>query len=1040
MKDWENPQLTGINQLPGHSNVIPYKGLNDALKGESKLSQSYLDLNGQWRFKLYGRPEDVSEDIIGLEQASCNWDYVEVPGNWTVQGYDKPIYRNVSMPFHLEPPNVPSHNPTGVYARSFEVPASWQGQRVFLCFEGIESAMYCYVNGTFTGMGKDSRTAVEFEITHLVHPGVNSLTAKVLRWSDGSYLEDQDHWYMAGLHRDVYVYSKPPVHISDYSVVTDLDKDYKHAELKINALINGSQVKESDDYLLEAILVTPSGKSVFKKPLTAEFKPNFLKCHTIQLNKHVSNPVKWSAETPSLYTLVLCLKSASGDVIEVIKTRVGFRKVEIRGNKFLINGQYVLFRGVNRHEHDDVRGKAVTEATMIADIKLMKQFNINAVRNCHYPNHPRWYDLCDQYGLYVIDEANIECHDHYARLAHEPTWAPAFMARGMSMVLRSRNHACIVMWSLGNESGYGPNHDALAGWVRGQDQTRPLHYEGAISGGNKLFWQGGLRVTDVVCPMYPAVDEIVKYAEDAGSQRPLIMCEYSHAMGNSNGNLKEYWDAIYKYPLLQGGFIWDWVDQGLLQVDEKGEKYWAYGGDFGDETEDYNFCINGLIWPDRKPHPALWEYKKLIQPVAVKARSIRKGLIRITNRQHFSDMSSFKGFWELLVDGSVVQKGSLRQLNLTAGKSQEIAVPLKEPSLKPGGHCLLNIYFELSSDTPWAAKGHRVAWEQFEVPFKAPRAQAASKTAKMELTLLKNAKLMEIHSQDSSFYFDMEDGSLARMVYKGGELLSQSPEFNIWRAPTDNDGIKMHSDDERKMLGQWLKAGYDDVRPVKVSGTYTLAGPGCVKCLIQKQLLNASGKRLYNYSMEYCFYGTGDVTVCLKAEPVKGLPLLPRAGLLFGIAGELENMQWYGRGPFENYCDRKTAASVGLWESTVREQYVPYIMPQEYGNHCDVRWAALTNSKGAGLLAASSGVMEVSASRYTAQELFKATHTCELKESGYVFLNLDYAQSGLGSGSCGPGVLPQYELPSRPFEFTVRLRGFDASKEDPADLARMKLS
>jgi beta-galactosidase len=569
----------------------------------------------------------VPDDFHSTVFDTSAWDEVQVPGNWMMQGYDKPIYTNVQMPIPNTPPFVPKEdNPTGLYQHTFAIPEDWNGRQIFIWFEGVESAFYLWVNGQAVGYSQDSRLPAEFDLTEYVQVGENELRAMVIRWSDGSFVEDQDHWRMGGIHRDVYLYATPKVHIFDFFARPELDNDFVDGTLRVTARIEKYAALAIDGYQVRLGLFEEDGTAVFE-PITKGFYENDNVLTQAKLEQTITNPKKWTAETPTLYTLVLSLLDKDGNFLEAVRTRIGFRRVEIVGRELLINGQVVLMKGVNRHEHDERLGKVVTEAMMLKDIRLMKQFNINAVRTAHYPNCQRWYELCDEYGLYIIDEANIESHSLYDRLCHDPLWLTTFMERGQRMVQRDKNHPCVIFWSLGNESGYGPHHDALAGWMRGADGSRPIHYEGAISRHlGEGRWQQGHLATDVVCPMYPQVVDIIAYAEDKTNDRPLIMCEYAHAMGNSCGNLKEYWDAIKRYQGLQGGFIWDWVDQGLVKVDEQGREYWAYGGDFGDTINDVNFCINGLIFPDRTPHPALWEYKKLIQPIQIGDVDVLNGL------------------------------------------------------------------------------------------------------------------------------------------------------------------------------------------------------------------------------------------------------------------------------------------------------------------------------------------------------------------------------------------------------------------------------
>ncbi len=1065
---WENPQVVGINKLPAHATLIPYPNETAALTCRRDESPYFLLLNGRWKFRLVPNPDSILDGFYRADFDASGWDEINVPGNWTMQGYDKPIYTNVKMPFPPNPPYVPHEdNPTGLYRHTFTVPANWQGRQVFISFDGVESAFYLWVNGQPVGFSKVSRMPAEFDLTPYLQPGSNTLALMVIRWSDASYIEDQDYWWTAGIFRDVYLYTTPKVHIFDFFARTEFDSDYRDATLRVQATIAFYEPGAQADYRIEMQLYDAKGKAVFEKPVSQLVVVTHWNPTRVKLVKAVAHPHQWSAETPYLYTLVLSLKNAAGKTIEAESCKIGFRQVEIKGREILINGQPVLLKGVNRHDFHERFGRAVPEETMLTDIKLMKQFNLNAVRTSHYPNDVRWYDLCDQYGLYVIDEADLECHALYNKLAHDPQWTHAFVDRGQRLVERDKNHPCVIFWSLGNESGYGPNHDAMAGWIRGYDPSRPLHYEGAISPfatllnvteqpitadqalgpelemGRRLGWRQGFLATDVVCPMYPTVDHLIAYTQDPTNTRPMFMCEYAHSMGNSTGNLKEYWHAIETHHGLQGGFIWDWVDQGICRVDAQGREYWGYGGDFGDEINDGNFCLNGLVWPDRTPHPALYEYKKILQPVGVKSIDLTdlkdlSGLIRleITNKQYFADLSGFKGIWELAVDGEVVQRGDLPTLSLPPQHSQQLQLSLPKPELPPGAECFLTIRFALAADTPWAGKGHEVAWEQFKLPVAAPPAPRLTPKQMPSLKLDQTDRQATVTGSNFELVFDQAMGRITTFTYQGRPLLVAGPTLNLWRAATDNDGFKLWPDQENKLLLEWLKAGLDKLvwqpervtveqpqpQIVRLSAWLVGQAPGCPDEITHQQITTV--------------YGSSDIVIENTVEAKLKLTSLPRVGLTMQLPGGFENFTWYGRGPHENYIDRNTGAAVGLYHSTVDEQHVPYVMPQENGNKTEVRWLTLTHQAGVGLLAVGATPLEVSVSHYTAADLYQALHTNELTRRDEVILNLDYRQCGLGGASCGPGTLPQYLVQPGRYQFTVRLRPFVAGEENPAQLSR----
>jgi beta-galactosidase/beta-glucuronidase len=1074
--DWENPQVVGINKLPAHATLWPYPDEALALTGQPQKSPYFQSLNGRWKFYYAPNPASVPENFHEAEFEVTAWAEIEVPGNWTVQGYDKPIYTNIKMPFAPNPPYVPKDdNPTGIYQREFTIPDGWLNRQIFVCFDGVESAFYLWLNGQKVGYSQDSRLPAEFNLTPYLQPGKNIMTVMVIRWSDASYIEDQDHWWMAGIHRDVYLYATPKVHVSDFFVRPELDADYGDATLKVRATISFYDQREPVDYkgeirifdadppgyTVEMQLYDADHKALFVEPVSKLVLRSDWSPPTVHLSQRVAQPQKWSAEQPYLYTLVLTLKAANGEIIEVESCRVGFRKIEVKNRELLINGQPVLIKGVNRHDFHDRHGKTVPFETMLADIKLMKQFNINAVRTSHYPNDTRWYDLCDEYGLYVIDEANIECHALYNKLPHDPQWTTAFLERGKRMVERDKNHPCIIMWSLGNESGYGPNHDAMAGWIRGYDPGRPLHYEGAISHHSVLTnseeveanswptpeqfrqakqqgWQTGHLATDIVCPMYPAVDEIIAYAQNPDNSRPLIMCEYAHSMGNSTGNLKEYWEAVENHHGLQGGFIWDWIDQGLLKTDDQGREYWAYGGDFGDEINDGNFCLNGLIWPDRTPHPAMYEYKKIIQPVAVKARDLAAGQLEIFNKQNFSDLSSLICSWELAADGEVLQQGELGRLTTPSGASEVVTLPIQTPALFPGAECFLTIRFTLAQATLWADQGHEVAWEQFSMPVKASTPAMITTAETPPLELAESAGEARIAGPDFRLVFDKSTGQIAAFTFRETPLLLSGPALNIWRAATDNDGFKLWPELENKLLYQWLQAGLD--RLERKAETYMVEqlSAQVVRIGVRTLARAANCPDGFEHRHTYTIYGSGDVVIENRVDASQSLPSLPRVGLTMLLPGDFEQFTWYGRGPHENYIDRNVGAAVGLYRGTVDEQYVPYIMPQENGNKTDVRWLTLTQKNGLGLLAVGQPNLEVSVSHYTADDLYRARHTHELSRRDEIILNLDYKQCGLGGASCGPGTLPQYLVQPGSFSFTVRLRPI-TTQDNPAHLSRLQV-
>ena len=852
---------------------------------------------------------------------------------------------------------------------------------------------------------------------------------------------------------------------------------------------------------------------------------------SIEIEKAVPHPSKWSDEHPNLYTLLLTLKDPSGPTSEVERCRIGFRQVEIKDGKILINGAAVLFKGVNRHEHDPQHGHTVSVEAMVEDIILMKRFNVNAVRTCHYPNDPRWYDLCDEYGLYLIDEANIELHGCWDRLTKDSAWEQAFLERGSRMVERDKNHPAVVIWSMGNELGYGPNHAALADWIHQHDATRPLHYELARSE----------PYLDIVSVMYPKLDALASLATLSGETRPLILCEYAHSMGNSPGNLKEYWETIAAYPRIRGAFVWDWVDQGIRQVTEDGQVWYAYGGDFGDTPSSFSFCINGMIFPDRTVHPSAWELKKVYQPVKIRPIDLQTGKLEVVNEYFFSRLDHLEGEWRVMADGDVLQSGQLARLAIPAGGRETLTLAIEPITAQAGTEYWLDISLRLAVDTPWAAGGHEVAWEQFKLPVEVPQAIPLSLAAWPALQVDEDGAEIKIGGAQFKLTFDRALGKLTRFSFEEHELVESGLRLNFWRAPTENDlntwgderaaihwreagldqleekvsrvevvksethavqirvktviqvkenaslpqgaspqellmfveeGLKMMISDEMlpplcTRLGLDSNALPGETKATRIKGLLThfvvenrlfdllkgvhdflvAAGvpvPEQLTSVVQLGRLDMTPQQAplacFDCDYTYTVRGSGEVQIDAHVLPAAGLPYLPRIGLQMALPGGYEQLTWYGRGPHECYSDRQEGARVGVYGGTVAEQYVPYIVPEENGNKTDVRWAALSGLDGVGLLAVGSPALSVSAHHFTPEDLTAARHTFELKPRPEIILNLDYAQSGLGSASCGPGRLEKYQLKAEETSFSVRLMPFNAEKDSPAALSKRAYS
>lgn len=969
---WRHPEVTEIGRLPMRASLVPFPDVASARAADRdgptdepglgrERSPWFVRLDGRWRFRLVDRPEaaprtwaDPAHDDRGR-----GWGTIQVPGNWTMQGHDRPHYTNHQMPFPGRPPEVPDDNPTGLYRTTFTVPRDWKGRRVVLHVGGAESVLDVWVDGTWVGMGKDSRLPSEFDITEHVRPGRRStLACRVVRWSDASYIEDQDHWWMAGIHRPVYLYATGPVRVADLAVQATAD----------GRLTATTTVEFADEdqivpgWTVQARLERFTGGPLVTRPrqeVTTERWYFVFDGHHVHSDLEVPDVRPWSAEDPHLYRLVVTLRDPSGDVVEVVTQRVGFRTVEVRDRQLLVNGRAPYLRGVNRHDHHPERGTAVTVEDMRDDLVAMKRFGFNAVRTAHYPNDSRFYDLCDELGLYVIDEADIEAHAFIHVLCWDPRYLSAWVDRVSRMVLRDRNHPSIITWSLGNESGYGPNHDAAAAWVRRTDPTRPVQYEGAIM----LDLDAEASITDVVCPMYTWIHDLVAWSERGGhggeDPRPLILCEYSHAMGNSNGSLADYWEAIEAHPGLQGGFLWEWKDHGLAATKPDGTPFLAYGGQFGDEPNDANFVADGIMGADHTPHPALWEHAWLGRPVRMSASpaQLRQGRVKVTNVQDFVDTSWLRARVELAADGQVLVTTDLDMAPLAPGASA--AVPLPEAIVtrlsSPADELTLTVRWTTRRGLPWCPAGTELAWDQVRVPSTRPQWTG---------TLTPDA------------------GAVV--------AFARVPQLDLWRGPTDNDGLKLKPN-PFKPLGRWLAAGLDgDEASLLARGVEH-------ECKEETVLVD---DRI-------------PVTVFRHRVLIpESIDDLPRVGVSFELPPGHERLRWYGLGPWETEPDRLGGATLGVWDETVSGRFTPYLMPQDSGLACGVRWMQATTPSGDGvtILALDPGELYVSASHHRGQELFAANDLTELRPRRETVVHVDVAHKGVGTLSCGPDVLPEYRV------------------------------
>ena len=1021
LKDWENPRLLEHNRELAHATLLPYPDETTALQGERDASSYFKLLNGRWDFYYAPNPAAVPAGFEQADFATDGWDQIPVPGNWQMHGYGRPNYSNVAYPYPVDPPRVPQDNPVGLYRRPFTLPAGWAAarQQVFLTFEGVNSAFYVWVNGQRVGYSQGAHLPSEFNLTPYLQPGENLLAVQVFQWSDGSYLEDQDMWRLSGIFRDVYLFATPGVHLRDARLQTLLDADYHHAVLDVQATLKNYTRAASAAVRVTARLVDAEGGLVSEQNVGETYGLPPGEEITFSTAMNVRAPRKWSAEDPYLYTLLLSLRGGD-QLLEVLRFAVGFRKVEVRNGVFLFNGAPIKLQGVNRHDSHPDLGHAVSYESMVQDILLMKQHNLNTVRTAHYPNDPRWLDLCDHYGLYVIDEADVECHgfsvvNDLNQISDDPEWEAAYVERAERMVERDKNHPSVIIWSLGNESGYGANHRAMSAWIRQHDPTRLVHYEGATGWGNREG-QPNEGVVDIVSVMYPKVDDVIAQGKRTDDPRPYLMCEYAHAMGNGPGNLKEYWDAIWEHPRLMGGCVWEWVDHGIRRVTAEGVEWFAYGGDFGDYPNDGNFCIDGLCFPDRLPHPGLIEYKKILEPVRVEALDLNAGRVNIRNRYFFISLKHMQGVWQLRQDGEVLSQGALPELDVPPQGELPVTLPYQRPASRPGASYWLEMTFSLKADTPWAQRGHVLATAQFELPVEKVPGPTLQLAAMPPLVVETLKHQLTVKGEDFTLSFDIYRGVMAHWSYQGVPLITRGPQLNVWRAPTDND---VH------IAKEWRKAGLDRLTPSVRRVTLVKTLPQAVVLEVDTVLAGYSLCPALACAYRYTIYGSGDVLIETHVKTLSTLPVLPRLGLQMLLPKALDRLAWYGRGPHENYADRKESALVGIYSGLVKEQYVPYIFPQDYGNKADVRWAALTDRQGVGIIAMvppGASLLNVSAHEFTTEDLTRAAHTYELEPCGEIVLNLDHLQAGLGSNSCGPGPLPQYQIEPVERNFAVRLR------------------
>lgn len=1022
----QTPEVVSVNRLPMRASAFAFE--NKALAGQRDKAKSgnFLSLNGTWKFNWVQDPRKRPVDFYKPDFNDSGWDNFKVPANWEVNGYGLPVYVNhpyeftgrAKMGAALKPPyDIPEdNNPVGSYRKKFDLPKDWDGKQVFIHLGAVKSAFFIWINGEKVGYSEDSKLAAEFDITRFVKPGQNVVALQVYRWSDGSYLECQDMWRISGIEREVFLYATPKLDMRDFKIAASLDKSYTNGVLDINLEVSNYRIDKKtnhskpDTFAVAMELVDAAGKTVLKeensglRPVLGNYKIN------IQFHQEVPNVQRWSAETPYLYTLYLTLKNKAGDVLEVVPQRIGFRSIELKDRNFLVNGKRVFLKGVNRHEHNATQGHTLTRDDMRKDMEMMKQLNVNAVRHSHYPPDPYWMELCDEYGLYVIDEANIESHGRYYDLAYtlanDKQWRMPHLERVLRMYERDKNHPSVITWSLGNEAGNGTNFYEAYDWLKAHD-TRPVQYERAEHDYN----------TDIIVPQYPDPDWLVKYSNH-NPDRPMIMSEYAHIMGNSLGNFQEYWTAIENHPFLQGGFIWEWIDQGIDTV-KNGKRILAYGGDFplsgpvNETFSDNNFCVKGVVTAHRGLTPMAIEVKKVYQHI--KSSYNGNNTVTVHNGYFFRDLANYQLNWELLEDGKVTEKGTVKELAVAPQQTATVNLPVKSTA-GAGKEYFLNVRYVLKQQEPFLPAGFEIASEQFAWGKGAAVAPAAIKPG--QLTLQQDAGHAVIKGSGFSVSFNLQQGALEKYELKGEELLKGSLQPAFWRAPTDNDiGANFNHS-----LRKWRNA-YADGKLLEATVNKTVNG---YEVVLKKEIVDGDAV----VTQTIAVHGDGSLKVTNGFAAVKGKhELLLRIGNDVQLQQQFSQIDFYGRGPWENYWDRKTASFIGIYHQTVEQQYFPYARPQESGNKSDVRWVTMTNKKGKGLrFEYADSLLNFSALPYSLNDLDpeadkKQYHSGELVAKPEIYMHIDLQQSGVqGIDSWGAWPLEQYRIPFRNQEYSFWIK------------------
>ena len=1006
MKTWENHQIDGINRMPARAHFLTFPSKEKALLNNNRYTHAFKNLNGVWKFMFLDAPEYSPEGFFNSDFDVTKMDDITVPGNWQLQGYGKMHYSDLWYNFPINPPYVPTENPTGIYKRTFFVEESYRDKKIIIRFCGVDSAYHLWINGKEVGYSKVARNESEFDITDLIRVGEeNDVTVRVYQWSDGTYLEDQDMWWESGIFRDVELIGVPKDGINDYKVIADLDDEYKNGIFKVEAFL-----RTTKEVNVTFELVDAGENTVFTKTVVA-------KEGKACIDEVITNVNHWTAETPYLYKLFMTVED-DGQIVEVIPQNVGFRNIRLNGETFLVNGVAIKFKGVNRHDYSPQNGRVVSREEIEKDIILMKQFNINAIRTSHYPNSYYLYDLCDEYGMYLIAETDLECHGFeltgdYKWITDDPSWELAYVSRMTRMIERDKNHPAIIFWSLGNESAFGCNFRKMTDVAHEMDPTRLVHYEGDFD----------VESADVYSTMYTWIENPKKpyLMKDIieKSKKPHVHCEYCHAMGNGPGNLKDYQDLVYAHDKLQGGFVWEWFDHGIESFTESGEKYYRYGGDFGDDPSNKDFCIDGLIMPDRTPSPGLYEYKKVIEPITTTAVDIQKGIINLLSRYDFANLDRFNLIYKVMEDDVILQTGFMPVPSIEARANKDITLPydLSAIKVKPGAHYYVNISYQLREDTSYASSGHELATAQFELPL---YKEGIVVRPEGILNVKKEHTTLHVKGANFSLDFNLVNGNLMNIVRDGMQVLSKGPRLTLWRAPISND---MEIIDKLKKV-YFLHLEHEVVMNID----YHMEG-NILK--VEVDTINSTTNSAWHFKTKYVYTvcPSGDILIDVEGTPSGRVDLapdmLPRIGVSMHLDKSMEHVRYFGMGPGENYADSKEAAQMGLYANTVDGLFTNYVIPQENGNHMGCKWVSMTNDRGMGLLASTEGDFNFSASWYEDKDLDDAKHTCDLVKRDYIVFNVDYKQNALGTNSCGQWQLDKYRAKFEDFKLSFRLTPFN---------------